>query len=297
MSDSNKKVIITILSILLVGLVVFYYLDHQKQSETIDTLTLEKEAILIDLTKLEEQYNTAMIQKTELSSELEIQKNNITRFKDSLKSIKNTNWKLIKFYKNKIKNLANTTEKMIHINDSLVASNQLLNTENQDLNTQNTELSTNLNEQTTFNDTLVKQNLNLAQKVAKGEVVKANSFRVTTYDERSSGKFKETDKARKVNIFKVGFLLNENPIAKEQDIDAFVVIKAPNGGVINKKGSFTSNKNVDIIYSEKTTIPYKNLAIATDIIVKSANKLEKGTYTTTIYLGNKQVAVVKKTLD
>ncbi|MCF6350238.1 MAG: hypothetical protein L3J23_04295 [Flavobacteriaceae bacterium] len=297
MSNNNKKVIIAILSILLLSLVIFYYFDHVKKTETIDTLTLEKEAILADLTKLEDQYNTAIIQKTQLSSELEIQKNSIVKFKDSLKSIKNTNWKLIKFYKNKIKNLTATTKNMLHINDSLVKSNKLLNLENQDLNIQKTELTTDLENQTNFNDTLVRENLNLAKKVALGEMVKINNFKITTYDERNNGKYKESQKAKKVSVFKVGFLVNDNPIAKQKDIVAHVSIKTPNGKILNSKGNFTSTNGKEVSFSDQTVIPYKNQAITTDMIIKSDQRLEKGTYIITIYKDNKQIAVLEKTLD
>ncbi len=296
MSDNTKKVIIAILGLMLIGLSVFWYFDHNKQVDAIDTLSIEKEEIIAELTKLEDQYNIAITQKTELAKVLEVQKNNIIRFKDSLKNIKNTNWKLIKFYKNKIVGLSTISDKMLRINDSLVNRNKLLNQENQDLYEDKNELTTNLDEQSKFNDTLVKQNLDLAKKVAIGQIIKVNNFKVTTYDERKNGDYRESVKARRVDVFKTSFLINENLIAKEKDIIVFVSIVTPSGEVLNKKGKFITTDNKTIYFSDRTIIPFKTKAVPTDMILKSDDKLEKGLYKTYVYIDNKQMAVIETIL-
>jgi hypothetical protein len=303
MSDNTKKIIIVALVLALVSVGAFFYFDHNKQTSKIDLLAEEKQEILAELTNLEEQYDTAIDQNTELSEELVTQRNNIVKFKDSIKQIKSTNWKLIKFYKNKIKNLSSTTDNLFKINDSLAKRNSLLNLENQDLFEQKQDLtkrtqdlSTDLEKQSNFNDTLVQQNLNLAKKVAIAEIVKVNNYKVTTYDERRNGKFRVSDKAKKVNTFKISFLLNENPIAKEKEIIAHIVIKDPSGIVINKKGEFNNNNGNTISFSESTVIPYKTSALATDIIIKSPQKLKKGDYIISIFIDKRQTAVLTKTL-
>lgn len=297
MTDQNKKVIIGFLAVIVIGLAIVWYLDHNKQSKSIDTLTEEKEQIISELDSLTLVYNVAINEKTELSNELEIQRDNIIRFRDSLKKIKKTNWKLISFYKNKIKGLTTTTDRLLVVNDSLFKRNNLLNLENQDLNVQKDSLTSNLKKQNNYNDTLAKQNLNLAKKVAIGEVVKINNYSVTTYDERKNGKYKVSSRARRVNIFKVSFLINDNPIAKNKDISAFVTIKMPNGEILSKKGLFTTTDDKSLPYSDETIIPYKKKAIATDIIINADTKLEKGVYSIIVYIDNRQVAVLSKTLN
>lgn len=297
MTDQNKKVIIGFLAVIVIGLAIVWYLDHNKQSKSIDTLTEEKEQIISELDSLTLVYNVAINEKTELSNELEIQRDNIIRFRDSLKKIKKTNWKLISFYKNKIKGLTTTTDRLLVVNDSLFKRNNLLNLENQDLNVQKDSLTSNLKKQNNYNDTLAKQNLNLAKKVAIGEVVKINNYSVTTYDERKNGKYKVSSRARRVNIFKVSFLINDNPIAKNKDISAFVTIKMPNGEILSKKGLFTTADDKSLPYSDETIIPYKKKAIATDIIINADTKLEKGVYSIIVYIDNRQVAVLSKTLN
>ncbi len=297
MSNDNKKIIIVILSIVIVGLVIYSYLNNEQYQETKQTLVIEKETILENLTKIEDQYNSAIAQNTTLSEELEIQKNSIISFKDSLKSLKNTNWKLIKFYKTKIKGLNKISKKLLYLNDSIVKRNELLNQENQDLHEDKQVLETDLEKQTTYNDTLVKQNLDLAKKVAIGEIVKVSNFKVTTFRERSGGKYKESTRARRVDLFKTSLLLNENPIAKEKDIVTHVVIKKPDGNLLISKGIFTTENGDRVTFSEESIIPYNKSAMVGEIIVNTnGKKLEKGIYTIDFYTDGVKVGSVEKVL-
>lgn len=297
MTDQNKKVIIGFLIAILIGIGIVWYLDHNKQAENIDTLTQEKEQIISELDSLTQVYNVALNEKTELSNELEIQRDNIIKFRDSLKKVKNTNWRLISFYKDKIKGLTTTTDRLLVVNDSLSKRNNLLNLENQDLNTQKETLTSDLQQQNEYNDTLVQQNLNLAKKVAIGEIVKINNYNVNSYDVRKNGKYKLTNRARRVDAFKVSFLINGNPIAKNKDITVFVTIKTPSGDILNKKGRFTTTTNKSVVFSDRTVIPYKRKDIATDIIINTDQKLTKGVYSIIIYIDNKEVAVLSKELS
>lgn len=294
----NSKIFIGVLIAALIALGIFSFLNNQNHVNTETSLLEEKESILKDLTTMENQYNEAIAKNTEYSNKLEIQRDNIVKFRDSLKRIKTTNWKAIKFYKNKIATLNKTNNKLFRINDSIVKQNQILNVENQDLTVQKDSLSTNLVQQKTFNDTLVKQNLNLAKKVSIAEIVKANNFRINTYRERNNGEYSETEKARKVDAFKIGFTLVENPIAKENDITAYVLINNPAGNPVIDNGTFTLADGTVMHYSEKTVIPYKKLAIQADIILNTTNnKLEKGKYVATIFVNNKLVASLVKSLN
>jgi hypothetical protein len=296
-NNSNNKIFLGVLIAALIALGAFSYFNNQKHVNTETALLEEKESILKDLTIMENQYNDAISKNTEYSNELEVQRNNIIRFRDSLKRVKTTNWKAIKFYKNKIATLNTTNSRLFRINDSIVKRNELLNYENQDLTEQKDSLSTNLNEQITFNDTLVKQNLTLAKKVSIAEVVKAGEFRMTTYKERNNGEYSVTDKARRVDAFKIGFTLIENLIAKEKDITAHVILKGPSGNLVVDNGTFILSDDTEIHFSEKTVVSFKKSAIITDIILNTNNqKLEKGIYTATIYLNNKLVASIKKVL-
>ncbi len=297
MSENIKKAIIVFLLLAIAGLGYFSYTNNNKHLVVEKNMKAEKDKILKDLSDLETVYDDAISKNTSLSTELEKQKESIQNFKDSLKAVKRTNWKLIKFYKNKIKNLNVVSNRLVHLNDSLVRSNQLLNQENQDLAIQKDSLTSNLQEQTNYSNTLANQNLELAKKVAVGKVVKMSNFNVITYKERSHGKYKETDRARRVDIFKTSFVLNENPIADEKDMVAYVVITKPDGKILVNKGVFTTASGERTHFSEKSTIPYKKAAITSDIFIKFGDvKLEKGKYIIAFYVNDEKVGTVEKEL-
>ncbi len=302
MSSKNKTILIVILVLSILSLGVYSFLNSERHQESQKALAQEKDAVLNDLNKMETQYDVAISENTSLSSELSIQKKAITHFKDSLKKLKNTNWKLITFYKNKIKKLNTTTQNMIRINDSIILVNTLLKTENDslfvetnDLNKEKDNLSQNLKKQATYNNTLVKQNFNLAKKVAIGEVVKVSNFEVLTFRERGKEKYKETSRARRVDLLKASFLLNENPIAKETAIVAHVVITKPNGQLLSPKGSFNFNEKT-LRYTEKSVIPYQKVNLTSEIIIAINDKLEKGSYKIDFYVNEKKVGTKEKVL-
>ena len=295
MPDKIKIAVIIILSLALIGLGAYSYTNNKEHVETKNILIQEKLDLIDDLIKIETKYDIAIAKNTDLSEDLIIQKNNIVRFKDSLKKIKNTNWKLIQFYKSKMKRLNLTSQKLVRLNDSISKKNELLNIENQGLQVEKQELTTNLEKQVIYTDTLTKQNLTLAKKIALGEVVIANRFNVTTFKERS-GKYRATDRAKRVSLFKASLLLNENPIAKAQDVTIHVVISKPNGSPLIEKGVFTTDSGEVLKYAEISVIPYKTAAINSEIIIKIADKLEKGTYTTSFYLNGKIVGSVENLL-
>ncbi len=297
MSENIKKAVIIFLILAICGVGYYSYTNNKKHVAIEENMKVEKDKLLKDLSDLETVYDDAISKNTSLSTELQKQKESIQNFKDSLKAIKRTNWKLIKFYKNKIKNLNVVSNRLVYLNDSLVKSNQLLNQENQDLAVQKDSLTSNLKEQTNYSNTLANQNLELAKKVAAGKVVKSSNFNVVAYKERSHGKYKETDRARRVDIFKTSFVLNENPIADEKDIVAYVVITKPNGEILVNKGVFSSTTSERLHYSETSTIPYKKAAITSDIFIKFGDiKLEKGKYIIDFYVNNEKVGTVEKEL-
>jgi regulator of replication initiation timing len=297
MTDKTKKNVIAVLILLLAGLGIYSFLNHKKQSDTINDLTIEKQEIIAELDQLKTQYDDAIAQNTTLSSELEQEKQRIEEYIDSLKKLKSTNRKTILFYKNKIQELTKKTQRLMVANDSLAKKNRLLMLENQDLEVLKDSLSENLQQQHQANDTLLRQNKDLSVKVAIASQIRANSYTVATFDKRKSGKFKPTDKARRVNVFKLSFNINENPLAEERDVPVYVVVKAPNGDVLGSKGFFTSANDNRIEFTDKTEVPFNKNAVVTDVIMDFDNlDLKKGDYIIEVYIDGRKTKVIKKTL-
>ncbi len=297
MTDKTKKIVIAVLILLLGALGIYSFLDHKKQTDKIDEITLQKEEIITELNQLKTQYDDAIAENTSLSSELETEKKRIEEYIDSLKKLKTTNRKTILFYKNKIEDLTSKTKRLMVINDSLAKKNRLLTLENQDLETAKDSLSQNLSLQTQVNDTLKQYSAKLSEKVKIASKIRTNGYTVTTFDKRKNGKFKPTDKARKTNTFKISFNINENPIAKERDVKVYVAVKNPARDILNSKGFFTDASGERVAFTDSTDVPFNKKAIVTDFILDFDNvKLDKGTYLIDIYIDGNRVRTLKKEL-
>lgn len=297
MSNKIKTAIIALLLIILTGLGYYSYTNNKKHELVKTTMQNDQDKLINDLSEMEASYTDEIAKNTTLYEELSIQKDEVTKLIDSIKRVKNTSWRASKYLKNKISKLQALSNKYKALNDSLIQSNEFLNSENLNLNEENRNLTTNIEEQTTYSNTLLTQNEELARKVAIGEMIKISNMHVLTYRTRRN-KLRETDRAKKVDVFKVSFTLNENQIAANRNITAYVNVIKPSGELLLDRGVFTTSNNVETHYSDKSSIPYKKENITKSVLIKFGDlRLEKGTYLIDLYTDNTKVGTVKKVLN
>ena len=276
--SSNNKIILGILLALLVGLGVYTFKSSADHKEAEEFLKEEKVQILGNLTTMEEKYDNAIASNTSMSEELKIERDNIIAFKDSVKNLKNSNWRLIRRYRGKIAALEETNEKLLMANDSLQLVNNMLVIEKD-------SITGKLIEQTSFNDTLIAQNLDLAKKVEIGGVLRVNGVTATAMRSRSNGKYAETNKAQKTDAVRVGFKIQKNEIAVPGQKQAHIVINTPGGKILTQKGTFTLTNGQEIGYTDLSSVSYENADLDVVMFVDNINqKLVKGIYTVKVYV-------------
>jgi hypothetical protein len=276
--SSNNKIVLGILIALLVGLGAYTLRSNSKHVEAENFLKEEKEQILGNLTTMEEKYDNAIAQNTTISEELKIERDKITAYKDSVINLKGTNWRLIRRYRGQIASLEATNERLLFVTDSLKLVNNLLVIEKD-------SITGKLIEQTSFNDTLIAQNLDLAKKVEIGGVMRVNSVNSTAMRLRSNGKYTETNKAQKTEAIRVNFKIEENEIATPGDKIVHVVINTPTGKIVNQKGTFNTKSGQEVGFTIEDTVSYENAAKDVTLFIdKLTVKLDKGIYTTKVYV-------------
>ena len=276
--SSNNKIILGILLALLIGLGAYTLRSNSKHQEAETFLKEEKEQILGNLTTMEEKYDNAIAQNTTISEELKVERDKITAYKDSIINLKGTNWRMIRRYRGQIATLEATNERLLFVTDSLKLVNNLLVIEKD-------SITGKLIEQTSFNDTLIAQNLDLAKKVEIGGVLRVSAVNSTAMRLRSNGKYTETNKAQKTEAIRVNFKIEENEIAVPGDKIVHVVINTPTGKIINQKGTFNTKSGQEVGFTVEDTISYENAAKdVTLFIEKLTVKLDKGIYTTKVYV-------------
>ena len=216
-----------------------------------------------------------------------VEKEKIVAFKDSVKNLKSTNWSLVRRYRRKIKDLETSNERLFFMNDSLTIANNLLEVEKD-------SITGKLVEQTSFNDTLVAQNLDLSKKVEIGGALRVNAVKALAMRLKSNGKYTETNKAQKAEAIRVNFRIEKNEIATPGEKEAFIVIQNPSGKVINEKGKFTMKNGEEVSYTEQDTFEYKNANIDEVLFVENiSQKFVKGFYTVKVYVEGKLVGTTK----
>lgn len=286
-SSSNKKIITGILIALLVALGVYTFQQNSKFKASEEFLRQEKEQILGNLTSMEERYDIAIAKNSSISDELTVERDKIIAFKDSVKNLKNANWSLVRRYRKKIKNLEASNERLFFMNDSLTIANNLLEVEKD-------SITGKLVEQTSFNDTLMAQNLDLSKKVEIGGALNVSSVKAMSMRLKSNGKYTETNKAQKTQAIRVNFRIVRNEIATPGDKEAYIVIQNPKGTVISEKGKFTLRNGEEVPYTDKTIANYNNADLDVVMFVENiTQKFVKGFYTVKVYVEGNLVGATK----
>jgi len=286
-SSSNKKIITGILIALLIALGVYTFQQNSKFKASEEFLKQEKEQILGNLTSMEEKYDVAISKNSSLSDELTVERDKIIAFKDSVKNLKSTNWSLVRRYRKKIKDLESSNERLFFMNDSLTIANNLLVVEKD-------SITGKLVEQTSFNDTLMAQNLDLSKKVEIGGALNVSSVKAMSMRLKSNGKYTETNKAQKTQAIRVNFRIVKNEIAEPGDKEAYIVIQNPSGTVINEKGNFTLRNGQEVPYTDKTIANYNNADLDVVMFVENVTqKFVKGFYTVKVYVEGNLVGASK----
>ena len=193
--SSNSKILIIALTVLLFALIGYTFYNNNDHKEAIKFLQDEKEQIIGNLTAMEEKYDVAIAENTSLSDSLTIEKEKIALLKDSVQNLKKINSDVLRRYRNQLAGLEKTNERLLDQVDSLMFANNIRTEEKDSINSQ-------LEIQTSYNDTLVAQNMELARKVEIGGAINVENVAVTAMKMRSNGKYTETNKAQKTDAIK-----------------------------------------------------------------------------------------------
>lgn len=177
---------------------------------------------------------------------------------------------------------------------ALEEENTQLNAENTVVKTERDQVKTEL---VTTQDNLTQANLvkqQLETQVDVGSTLHASNFKITGIKEKSSGREKETDKAKKVDKLRISFDLDENRITQSGMKDVYVAITAPDGTPVTVEalgsGTFTSREEGERFFTNKVSVDYtqgqkKNVQFDW----KQNSDFKTGTYKVQVYQNGFQI--------
>jgi hypothetical protein len=289
----NRKLIYGILIAVLIGTWGYIIYDKTQSKNKIDQLTMQYTAADSSRSAVELEYNDALSRmdsltgsNSKLSGELAERKTEIDNLKTKIKT------ELSK--KNADLNKARAMIKEMNgkISD-LLAQVEQLKQENQTLTVANTDL-------TTQRDTLTAQKSRVEQNLATTEAEKqhvedvgstlhASNINIAAINVKGSGKEKTTSTAKKTDLFRISFDLDENRIAPSGDKELYVCVTAPDGHPItipaNGSGTFTTREEGDKVFTNKMNVQYeqgKRMPVSFDWKPESG-KYQTGNYKIEIY--------------
>lgn len=292
--SNSSKITIIILTLLLAVLAYFAYTNYTKNKES-EAVLKESEIVLLeekrniqaDLDKKILDLDKAIADNTSMESELTAARNNIITFKDSVSNLKNLNYKIIRRYKSKLVVLEASNKKLFKTIDSLRIINYNIAVERDSAQAVVERQASTIEVQTQDNQNLSEQNTELSKKISKAATLAIDNVAVIAMKERRGGKLKNTERARRVDAFRVSFKIRKNVIAEAGLKKAHIVIKDASGIVLSSEGTFTNNDGVKMPYTDTTDVEYKNEDL--DVILVTTlteEKLEKGDYYLSVFLDN-----------
>ncbi len=279
-NNSNLKVIIAVLAILLVASLLYMYKMSNDSKTTQTTLVDEKTAVMNDLTALKATYDKAIAENTSMSDELIAEREKVVKLMADLEKSKGDTASLAKY---KTRFFALEKEQK-----GLIAQVEELKKQNTMLTTQRDSTMVVLDSSRTYNKVLVGKNEELSKTVEKGSKISVLNLKTAAYKMRNSGKQIATEKASRADVLKVSFTVAENQIAKAGDKTYYVQVIDSQNNVLGDKKTATFGDQ-SLTYSFTTSVAYDNKTVAVSQDLPGKN-FAKGTYFVNIFDNNELVS-------
>jgi regulator of replication initiation timing len=275
-TGTSLKVGLGILLVLFLGTAFFASKLYNDKKETEKTLISEKQEVMNDLTNMAKQYDEAIADNEITNQNLLEARERIQGLMDSLKVSQNSVNSLWKYRK---KYLALQREM-----DVLMAENDRLKVENEYLATSLDSTQVQLAERTTFTDSLLVQNTELASVMKDAAALQTVGLKGLGVIERSSGKQIPTERARRSDKIKVCFTVAKNALADAGDKALYVQVIDPKNNVLGENGQLQFDDEV-LNYSLISRFNYenRNLNICEYISRPDDDKFESGRYRVNVF--------------
>ncbi len=294
LSDQNRAIfgskispLIYITAILALTLVCIYlaasknmlisdnYVTVKKMQVQVDSVKSSREALQCDFDAASAKIDQLVSNNAQLDTTLQRKNKEMARLRFKIRRIlvdKNASEKELNEARIMIASLTDKTKEY----EVRIAT---LERENTALNNKNLTLVKEV-------DSTSQVNIEL-HKVAS--VLHTSNLRIETIHKRRNGQEKETDKAKKADVLRIKFDIDENRIAESGKKQMFIRIVGPDGNMlsnkINESGTITDVNGTQVSYSVMKEIMLSKNQIVNDVQVDwdQQESYEKGKYNIEIY--------------
>ncbi|MBI5220041.1 MAG: hypothetical protein HY958_14030 [Bacteroidia bacterium] len=290
---SNKSLHIIYLSIIVLLLGTIGFLSWKLHNQKVvylkqiikikETTNDERERLTKDLNNMLDQYQSMKTNNKRINRELKEQQEKIEKMIAEVKNLKANNYYQIKQYKDEIETLRKIMRHYVVQIDSL-------NTLNQGLKAENVKVKADIQKEKTTVEELSQKNEQLATKVNIAAVLKAQSIEPFALNKRS----KPITKAKKVEKFKICFIIIENDIAPPGVRDVYLRIARPDGLVLaTSEQDLFKFGNEMIVFSAKRQVDFQNKNVDMCIYWDNNQELIPGSYTVDLFADGNIIGTAK----
>ncbi|MEO6949681.1 MAG: hypothetical protein ABI123_08635, partial [Ginsengibacter sp.] len=262
-NNNGRNILTAVLVIALFGTWGYIIYDKSKTREKEDVLTAQ--VISGDSTKnqLQQELNDATLRLDALKT--------TNAQADSLIGTKNTEIQELQSKVQKILNDKNASASQLSEARRLIAqlkgNIETYTAEIETLKSKNTQLTQEKNLVTQQRDVMQKNYDSASQLIRQKEDVidvastlHASNFKITGIQEKSSGREKETSKAKKVDKIRITFDVDENRVTPSGTKDIYIAITSPDGKPVLVdalgSGKMVTRDNVERPFTKKIEINY-----------------------------------------
>jgi len=246
-------------------------INDQKFSES-SSESLSQKNILDSLTTLKLAYDVAILEKTSLSQQLELEKKNIENLMEIIKASKNPSAEQIQIYRKQLLDMKIALESKVIEIKKLKSQNKNLLSE---IESQNVVMY----KQKTENDTLVSKQKKLESTLKDASKLVTSNFSVIALKEKKSGQELETEKAKNTKKLKVSFSVNGNAVAKTGKKVFYIQVLDQKNKVLGENKLIEFGNDKALVYSFIVAVDFQGKpANVYGILNADESAFKKGTY-------------------
>lgn len=230
---------------------------------------LAQKNILDSLNVLKLAYDVAILEKTALSQELELERRNVENLMEIIQSSKNPSPSQIKVYR---KQLSDLSAKGLEI--------KKLKSQNKNLLTEIESQNLVMYRQKAENDTLILKQKKLESTLIDASKLSGNAFKVIALREKKSGKELETDKAKYTKKLKISFSVNGNSVAKTGKKVFFIQVLDQKNTVLGENKLIEFDNEKALVYSFIVAVDFQGKPANVYGVLNQEDgfQFQKGTY-------------------
>ena len=288
----TRKLWYGILTVLLIGTWVYIIVDKSKTKETITqkdtqilTVSSEKDSIQLAFNNASLKLDSLQTSNTKYQGVLAEQNDKISTLKNEIGKIltnKNATSEELKQAKAMIAELNGKIDGYSAEIEKLKGENKVLTTTNAQLSSQKDSLNA---EKSTLQKTLSTTEAAKKNVEDLASTLHASNIAILAIDKKSGGKEVQTTTAKRADLLRFTFDLDENMISPSGNKEIYICVNGPDGKPMTNGVTFNTRDSGAKAYTSKVDVPYEQ-GKRTPVNVdwkKDGGKYPIGDYKITIY--------------